>query len=84
LLLTQDREATWWWGGERLDSGELGLVDGVPWPSWGGAEEGFGCGGVWRCSGLLYIGQGQGGGQPSGGIMAPVNARHSLPISVSR
>jgi hypothetical protein len=40
--------------------------------------------GVWRCSGLLYIGQGQGGGQPSGGIMAPVNARHSLPISVSR
>jgi hypothetical protein len=74
----------WWWGSERFDGGDLELVDGMLWPRRGGAEEGFGCGEVWRCSGLLYIQRGQGGGRPSGVITALVNSHHGVQVLVSR
>jgi hypothetical protein len=47
LLLTQDGEATWWWGSERLGGSVLELIHGVLWPRRGGVEGGFGCGEVW-------------------------------------
>jgi hypothetical protein len=40
-----------------LDVSDLELVNDALWPRRGGAEEGFGCGKVLRCSGLLYIGR---------------------------
>jgi hypothetical protein len=43
LLLSQDGEVTWWWGGERLDGDILELVDGALWPRRGGVEGGFKC-----------------------------------------
>jgi hypothetical protein len=32
LVLTQDGEATWWWGNKMMDGGVWELVGGARWP----------------------------------------------------
>jgi hypothetical protein len=47
LLLTDDGEATWRCGSERLDGDNLKVVGGKLWPLRRGEEVRFGCGKVW-------------------------------------